>query len=146
MVVALATETPWTDWLGYWMDVRGFGSNKSKFAEYSHIDYSTVSAWFNRGTVPKPDKVKRVAEFLDRPLPEALRAAGYDLHEKPATEARREPEWIEALISELREAALTPGEARLVEGSLRGVLRFREERAAYDAPSPAEEPPGESPR
>lgn len=127
------------------MEARRYGTNMSALAEYSDgkIDAGTARAWRSRGTRPSYANVIALADVLKRPRAEALAAAGYEI-EGSNVEDRTEPTWVQRLVNEILnvEPPLTPSEARLVEAQVRGLLQFREERAAYEASPPeAPQPP-----
>lgn len=126
-----------------------FGTNKSKLSVYAGLHQATVSAWFSRNSRPSYDKLVQLAPALGVPLAELLEAAAYPItaadQEPEPDEDVRVPTWLMNVIREL-DAAEMKTLRYSVEGTARGLLRLREERAPYgDAPESPEEPGAPTP-
>lgn len=135
--MAVATMTRFAEWLDARMQERGI--NRNQLAAYMERPSQTVYSWFNDDRIPGSDYCLAIARVLHLDPMIVLREAG---HLPPAEEPEPQPEipaWLTSVLEELDETEL-----RVVDATARGLLRLREERAAYGTPPPLE-PPADAP-
>lgn len=54
------------DLIVYWQMHRQFDANIADLAKYTRVSRDTVYRWLNRKSLPKPQKLKLIQEWLDR--------------------------------------------------------------------------------
>lgn len=133
--------TPFAEWVSRQMASRGFGDNKSKLATYMGVAPASVSAWFNRGTIPNTATCAALARALHVPLEEVLRVAGHIPAGVEAVEEPELPSWLRATLAEL-----TDPELRVVERTAQGLLALREDRSQLEPGAAEPAPPAPRPR
>lgn len=102
---------------------------------------STVSAWWNRGTIPGDDGIAALARFFGRPLDEVRAAAGKPVQGEPPETSS--PLWLLEALAIADE--LTPAEqALLAQHTLdlaRRLLELRASRSGEPHPRSDDAPP-----
>jgi transcriptional regulator with XRE-family HTH domain len=82
MIVVMAQNPPQT--LGEYIKERLGERSVRALAHYAGIGVATASKLINDKTSPDPDTLKKVAEYLDVPVENLYRLAGYLDENKPA--------------------------------------------------------------
>lgn len=136
MVGAYDAHVAFAETLGKWLAERNM--RQSQLAAYIDVARSTVSAWANGKSIPKPEQCAALARVLHLPLEHVMAAAGYPVGQSEAGSISIAPHLLGLLpLLELLEES----ELEVMRHTALGLLELREARARYAAERRDESPP-----
>lgn len=108
--------------------------NQSQVAEYVGLRPSGVNAWFSRGSIPKPETCRKLADYFKLPIDDVLRAAGH-LPPEPGSP----PPALDPRVSAIAQALIAAGDDSLEDWLELGEALARRRQSRREPPDESRE-------